>query len=189
MLQVHLKDQRTSQEFQNDHHDCINFTFFNKEWIGTCLNQIQVCLADISKIAFCAHDGHYEFLVMCFGLSNLSGTFQNLMNEIFLPSLRMFVLVFFDDVIVYSTSLQELAHHVSIVLKCLHQHQHYVKLSKCDLINLLLNLGHILYIFGILVNPKKKLMHAWMAKAYHNQSLEGILRFDEVLQKICTQLW
>ncbi|KAK9213952.1 hypothetical protein WN944_005938 [Citrus x changshan-huyou] len=93
---------------------------------------------------------------MPFGLSNAPATFQNLMNEIFRPFLRKFILVFFDDILVYNTPLQEHARHLSVVLQCLQQNQLYVKLTKCSFAQSSVDyLGHIVSATGVAVNPKK----------------------------------
>ncbi|KAG8495806.1 hypothetical protein CXB51_007710 [Gossypium anomalum] len=100
----------------------------------------------VYKIAFWTHKEHYEFLVTPFGLTNAPSSFQALMNSFFKPMLRKFVLVFFDDILVYSTSWSEHLQHLSSVLLILREQQLYAKQTKCCFGSSQIQyLGHILH--------------------------------------------
>ena len=111
---------------------------------------------DVQKTAFKTRYGHYEFLVMPFGLTNASTAFMDLINRVFRPYLDRFVVVFIDDILVYSINEQEHEQHLKIVLQTLREKKLYAKLSKCDIwLKVVSFLGHIVSAKGIRVDPAK----------------------------------
>jgi hypothetical protein len=94
-------------------------------------HQIKIHPEEVPKIAFSIRYGLYEYLVMSFGLTNTHAYFMYLMNSIFMPELDKFIMVFIDDILVYSKNEEEHEQHLWIILQRLHDHQFYAKFSKC----------------------------------------------------------
>jgi hypothetical protein len=95
-------------------------------------HQIKIQTSEIPKTIFSTRYGLYEFLVMSFGLTNAPAYFMYLMNSVFMPKLDKFVVVFIDDILVYTRSEEEHVGHLHMVLQCLRDHRLYTKFSKCD---------------------------------------------------------
>ena len=119
-------------------------------------HQLRVQESDVPKTAFRTRYGHYEFLVMPFGLTNALAAFMDLMNRVFQPYLDRFVIVFIDDILVYSGSSEEHSKHLRIVLQTLRERQLYAKLSKCQFwLDRVAFLGHVISVEGVSVDPQK----------------------------------
>lgn len=111
---------------------------------------------DVAKIAFKTHSGHYEYSVMPFGLINALSSFQGLMDHIFQAHLRKFILVLFDDILIYSRSLEEHLQHLKISFDLLVQHQLLTKKSKCVFgAERVEYLGHYISSQGVSTDPRK----------------------------------
>ncbi|GJS32074.1 putative reverse transcriptase domain-containing protein [Tanacetum coccineum] len=130
--------------------------YFSKIDLRSGYHQLRVREQDISKTAFRTRYGHYEFLVMPFGLTNAPAVFMDLMNRIFHEYLDKFVIVFIDDILVYSKSEEEHERHLRIVLEILRQKKLYAKFLKCEFwLQQVTFLGHIVSADGIIMDPSK----------------------------------
>lgn len=130
--------------------------WFSKLDLRSGFNQILMALDDVHKTAFCTHQGHYEFLVMPFSLCNTPSTFQSTMNVLFQPYLCGFVIVFFDDILVYSRTLEDHRSHLETVFQCLVDNKFFLKKSKCTFVQpSMAYLGHIVSLQGVGADPEK----------------------------------
>ncbi|GJR84785.1 putative reverse transcriptase domain-containing protein [Tanacetum coccineum] len=119
-------------------------------------HQLRVREEDILKTAFRTRYGHYEFQVMPFGLTNAPAVFMDLMNRVCKPYLDKFVIVFIDDILIYSKNKQEHEEHLKLILELLKKEELYAKFSKCEFwIPKVQFLGHVIDSEGIHVDPAK----------------------------------
>ena len=129
---------------------------FSKIDLRSGYHQIKIREEDVPKTAFSTRYGLYEYLVMSFGLTNAPALFMYLMNSVFMKELKKFVVVFIDDILVYSKDEAEHAEHLRMVLSRLREHKLYAKFSKCAFwLKEVAFLGHILSAEGIAVDPSK----------------------------------
>jgi hypothetical protein len=132
---------------------------FSKIDLRSGYHQLKIRPLDIPKTAFITMYGLYEFMVMSFGLTNAPAYFMYLMNSVFMDYLDKFVVVFIDDILIYSQNEQEHEEHLRKVLQRLQDCQLYAKLSQCEFwISEVLFLGHIINRDGLVVDPKKVAM-------------------------------
>ena len=140
-------------ELLNQVYKATTFTLID---LASGFNQIRIQPKDIPKTAFRTRFGHYQFKVMPFGLTNAPATFQTLMNVIFSPLLNYCVLVYIDDILIYSENPEQHIQHLRQTLQILRSHKLYAKESKCHFFQKeIAYLGHIVSAKGIQVDPKK----------------------------------
>ena len=130
--------------------------YFSKIDLRSEYFQLKIRESDIPKTAFVTRYGQFEFTVMSFGLTNAPAYFMNLMNKVFMDELDKFVVVFIDDILIYSKSIQEHEQHLRVVLEKLRVHRLYAKFSKCEFwLEKVAFLGHILTAKGVAVDSEK----------------------------------
>lgn len=131
-------------------------TYFSKLDLHSGYNQIRIRKEDIPKTAINTAFGHFQFRVMGFGLTNAPATFQSMMNELLRPYLRKFVVVFLDDILIFSKSWKEHLEHVRIILETLQRHKLFCKPKKCQFAAQdILFLGHKITGYTIAPDPQK----------------------------------
>ena len=132
---------------------------FSKIDLRSGYHQLRIKEQDIQKTTFQTRYGHCEFLVMPFGLTHALTMFMELMNRVFQPYLDQYVVVFIDDILVYSNSHLEHEQHLKVVLQTLRENQLYVKLDKCEFwLQEVIFLGHVI--------SAERLSRIKMGKAY-----------------------
>lgn len=130
--------------------------YFSKLDLRAGYHQIRMRAGDEEKTAFKTHHGHFHFRVMPFGLYNAPATFQCLMNQIFSKYVRKFVIIFLDDILVFSETLQEHEEHLRLVFDLLRHHQLFAKLSKCSFAQESIDyLGHVILSAGVATDAEK----------------------------------
>ncbi|KAL0553782.1 hypothetical protein IC582_007686 [Cucumis melo] len=131
-------------------------TVFSKIDLRLGYHQLRIKDEDVPKTAFRSRYGHYEFIVMSFGLTNAPAVFMDLMNRVFREFLDTFVIVFIDDILIYSKTEAEHEEHLRLVLQTLRENKLYAKFSKCEFwLKQVSFLGHVVSKAGVSVDPAK----------------------------------
>ena len=128
---------------------------FSKIDLRLGYHQLKIRSEDVPKTAFKTRYGHYEFLIMPFGLTNAPAVFMDLMNRIFQPYLDQFVIVFIDDILIYSGNKEDHEENLRVFLQILRENQLYAKFSKCQFwLDNVAFLGHVSSAEGVYVDPQ-----------------------------------
>jgi hypothetical protein len=130
--------------------------FFSKIDLRSGYHQMKIRPEDIHKTAFVTRYGQYEYTVVSFGPMNAPAYFMNMMNKVFMDKLDKCVVIFIDDILVFSKAAEKHEEHLRIMLRKLRQHQLYAKFSKCEFwMEEVAFLGHVLSAKGVAVDPSK----------------------------------
>ncbi|GJS14707.1 putative reverse transcriptase domain-containing protein [Tanacetum coccineum] len=174
-------------------------SIYSKIDLRSGYHQLRVREEDIPKTAFRTRYGHYEFQVMSFGLTNAPAVFMDLMNRVCKPYLDKFVIVFIDDILIYSKSKKEHEEHLRQILKLLKKEELYAKFSKCEFwISRVQFLGHVIDCRGIHVDPAKiesikdwaspktpTEIHQFLGLAgYYRRFIEGFSKIAKTMTKL-----
>ncbi|XP_019432839.1 PREDICTED: uncharacterized protein LOC109339777, partial [Lupinus angustifolius] len=136
--------------------DLSGASIYSKIYLRFIYHQSRVHPSYTHKTTFHTFDGHYEFLVIPFGLTNSPSTVQATMNDLLRPHLRRFVHVFFDDILIYSVNKYNQLMHLSTIFAPLQSNKFYAKLSKCTIgVDSVDYLGHIISSDGVKPDPDK----------------------------------
>lgn len=170
--------------------ELVGSCWFTKLDLRSGYHQIRVAVNDEAKTAFKTHSGQFEFLVMPFGLTTAPSTFQSTMNSIFAPWIRRFVLVFVDDILIYSPTLASHLEHLKIVLEVLQQHQFFINHKKCSFAQEKLEyLGHIISSQGVQTDSTKiSAVQNWPQPS-SVKNLRGFFGISGLLPEIYSTLW
>jgi hypothetical protein len=166
--------------------------FFSKIDLQSGYHQMKIRPDDIHKTAFVTRYGQYEYTVVSFGLTNASAYFMNMRNKVFMDELNKCVVIFIDDILVFSKTAEEHGEHLRMVLGKLRQHRLYTKFSKCEFwMEEVAFLGHVLSAKGVAVDPSKiEVVSKWQSPKFVTEirSFLGLVgyyhRFIENFSKI-----
>jgi hypothetical protein len=174
-------------------------TMFSKIDLRSGYHQLWIKEDDIPKTTFKTRFGHYEFIVLPFGLMNAPGVFMSLMNRVFREYLDKFIQVFIDDILIYSQTMEEHDEHLRLVLQCLRENKLYGKLSKCSFYQSKIHyLGHVISEEGITMDPTKvEAIMEWPAPmnvpevrsfmglaGYYRRFVEGFSKIENPITKL-----
>ena len=153
---VTIRNQYPPPRIDDLFHQLQGAKVFSKIDLRSGYHQLKIRSEDVPKKAFRTRYGHYKFLVMPFGLTNAPAVFMDLMNKIFQPYLDQFVIVFIDDILIYSSSKEDHEDHLRVVLQILRENKLYAKFSKCQFwLDSVAFLRHVISTKGVFVDPQK----------------------------------
>ena len=168
---------------------------YSKIDLSTGYHQLRVREVDIPKTTFRTCYGHFEFTIMPFKLTTALAALMDLMHKVFQPYLDQFILVFVDDILIYSKSEEEREGHLRIVLQALRDHQFYAKFSKCEFwLTKVRFLGHVVSASGVSVDLEKvEAFVSWerpksVFKIHSFLGLEGYYKFIKNFSRLATPM-